>query len=185
MPAVPYRNPNNYVKYSARLAEVLGKSETEGAIWANQFDNTANRDIHIDDDGGGDLGRHQRQGRRLRLRGRLGRHARRRRARSRGSAPTSASHSPIRRAPRSTPTIRKATLKAEGSSITEGIGQGRITANLEGAPIDAAYHIPDVETCASSSISSPRKVSAWGLRAASTSRAPSAWQESSAQVIPS
>ena len=47
VPAVPYKNPNNYVKVSGRLAEQLAKSETNGAIWANQFDNVANRDGHI------------------------------------------------------------------------------------------------------------------------------------------
>src|SRR5690606_39943060 len=48
VPAVPYRNPNNYVKYSARLAEALAKTEPNGAIWANQFDNVANRQAHIE-----------------------------------------------------------------------------------------------------------------------------------------
>src|ERR1044072_366873 len=47
VPAVPYKNPNNYVKLSGRLAEQLAKTESAGAVWANQFDNTANRDAHI------------------------------------------------------------------------------------------------------------------------------------------
>ena len=146
VPAVPYRNPNNYVKYSARLAQVLDKSEKEGAIWANQFDNTANRDIHMtttaeeiwaDTNGkvdgfvsavgsGGTLGGVSRalKGKRSAIRIAL------------ADPPGSALYA----------YYTQGTLKAEGSSITEGIGQGRITRNLEGAPIDAAYHIPDVET---------------------------------------
>ena len=47
VPAKPYRDPNNYVKYSARLAEKLAKTEPNGAIWANQFDNVANREAHV------------------------------------------------------------------------------------------------------------------------------------------
>ena len=146
VPAVPYRNPNNYVKYSARLAQVLDKSEKEGAIWANQFDNTANRDIHMtttaeeiwaDTNGkvdgfvsavgsGGTLGGVSRalKGKRSAIRIAL------------ADPPGSALYA----------YYTQGALKAEGSSITEGIGQGRITRNLEGAPIDAAYHIPDVET---------------------------------------
>jgi cysteine synthase A len=146
VPAVPYRNPNNYVKYSARLADLLDKSEAAGAIWANQFDNTANRDIHTtttaeeiwaDTNGkvdgfvsavgsGGTLGGVSRalKGKRSAIRIAL------------ADPPGSALYA----------YYTQGALKAEGSSITEGIGQGRITRNLEGAPIDAAYHIPDVET---------------------------------------
>jgi cysteine synthase len=146
VPAVPYRNPNNYVKYSARLADALDKSEPEGAIWANQFDNTANRDIHMtttaeeiwaDTDGaidgfvsavgsGGTLGGVSRglKAKRSDIRIAL------------ADPPGSALYS----------FYTRGELKAEGSSITEGIGQGRITANLEDAPIDVAYFIPDAES---------------------------------------
>ena len=146
VPAVPYRNPNNYVKYSARLAAALGQTDPAGALWANQFDNTANRDIHTtttaeeiwaDTNGkvdgfvaavgsGGTLG-----------------------GVSRG---LKAKRSDIRIALADPPGsalyayYTQGALKAEGSSITEGIGQGRITANLEGAPIDTAYQIPDEES---------------------------------------
>jgi cysteine synthase len=146
VPAVPYRNPNNYVKYSARLAEALDKSEKEGAIWANQFDNTANRDIHMTttaeeiwaDTGGKIDGFVAAVG----SGGTLG-------GVSRG---LKAKRSDIRIALADPPGsalyafYTQGTLKAEGSSITEGIGQGRITRNLEGAPIDIAYAIPDEET---------------------------------------
>ena len=67
VPAVPYKNPNNYVQYSGRLAEELAKTEPNGAIWANQWDNIANRRAHIETHGAGDLGRYRRQGRRLRV----------------------------------------------------------------------------------------------------------------------
>ena len=146
VPAVPYRNPNNYVKYSARLAAALGQTDPAGALWANQFDNTANRDIHTtttaeeiwaDTNGkvdgfvaavgsGGTLG-----------------------GVSRG---LKAKRSDIRIALADPPGsalyayYTQGALKAEGSSITEGIGHGRITANLEGAPIDTAYQIPDEES---------------------------------------
>jgi cysteine synthase A len=145
VPAVPYRNPNNYVHYSARLAEALKASEAAGAVWANQFDNTANRDIHQSTtaeeiwaetggniDGfvaavgsGGTLGGVSRglKAKRADIRIAL------------ADPPGSALYAYITRGE----------LKAEGSSITEGIGQGRITKNLEGAPIDTAYFIPDEE----------------------------------------
>ena len=145
VPAVPYRDPNNYVKYSARLAETLNKIEASGAIWANQFDNTANRDIHrattaeeiwaetggrIDGfvcavGSGGTLGG-------------VSRGLKAKRAdicTALADPPGSALYAYITRGE----------LKAEGSSITEGIGQGRVTRNLEGAPIDTAYFIPDEE----------------------------------------
>ncbi len=51
VPAAPYRNPNNYVRYSGRLAAMLAESEPNGAIWANQFDNTANRQAHVETTG--------------------------------------------------------------------------------------------------------------------------------------
>ena len=145
VPAVPYKNPNNYVKYSARLAEALNKSEANGAIWANQFDNVANRDGHIDTtaqeiwkqtsgkvDGfvsavgsGGTLA-----GVAAGLRG----HSRNVKI---------ALADPLGAALYSYYT--DGVLKSEGSSITEGIGQGRITANLEGFRPDFSYQIPDAE----------------------------------------
>ncbi len=85
VPAVPYANPNNYVRLSGRLADELAKTEPNGAIWANQFDNVANRDGHIVDHRTGNLAADRRQGRRLHLRGRHRRHARRRRDRAQGA----------------------------------------------------------------------------------------------------
>ncbi len=145
VPAVPYSNPNNYVKLSGRLAEQLGKTEKNGAIWANQFDNIANRQGHIETTGpeiwrqtdgkvdgfvcsvgtGGTLA-----GIAMALK-------------SYNSAVRIALADPMGAALYSYYTT--GTLKSEGSSITEGIGQGRITKNLEGAPIDTAYQIPDEE----------------------------------------
>lgn len=145
VPAVPYKDPNNYVRYSQRLAEALAATEPGGAVWANQFDNVANRDIHMTTtaeeiwaetggriDGfvsavgsGGTLGGVSRG-----LKGKSG-NVRIALADPLGSALFSY--------------YTTGELKAEGSSITEGIGQGRITKNLEGAPIDTAYQISDVD----------------------------------------
>jgi cysteine synthase A len=145
VPAVPYSNPNNYVKLSGRLAEQLAKTEKNGAIWANQFDNVANREGHIETTGpeiwrqtdgkvdgfvcavgtGGTLA-----GIAMALK-------------SYNSAVRVALADPMGAALYSYYTTGK--LKSEGSSITEGIGQGRITKNLEDAPIDTAYQIPDEE----------------------------------------
>jgi cysteine synthase A len=145
VPAVPYSNPNNYVKVSGRLAAQLAKTEKHGAIWANQFDNVANRQGHIDTTGpeiwrqtdgkvdgfvcavgtGGTLA-----GVAIALK-------------SRNKGVRIALADPMGAALYSYYTT--GTLKSEGSSITEGIGQGRITKNLEGAPIDTAYQIPDAE----------------------------------------
>jgi cysteine synthase A len=145
VPAVPYANPNNYVKLSGRLAGELAKTEPNGAVWANQFDNVANRDGHIKTTGreiwnqtegkidgfscavgtGGTLA-----GVAIALK-------------DRNSAIRVALADPFGAALYSYYTT--GVLKAEGSSITEGIGQGRITKNLEGAPIDIAYQIPDEE----------------------------------------
>ncbi|MBO0755712.1 MAG: cysteine synthase A [Bradyrhizobiaceae bacterium] len=145
VPAVPFANPNNYVKVSGRLAAELARSEKNGAIWANQFDNVANRDGHckttgpeiwVQTDGkvdgfvcavgtGGTLG-----GVALALK-------ERNRNIKIGIA------DPLGAALYSYYTT--GVLKAEGSSITEGIGQGRVTKNLEGVPIDVAYQIPDEE----------------------------------------
>ena len=145
VPAAPYKDPNNYVKYSGRLAAELAEKEPNGAIWANQFDNVANRDGHYrhlgpevwDQTGGridaftcaagtggtiagvGKYLKEQNAGVRIQLADPMG---------------AALYHY-----------YKHGELKAEGSSITEGIGQGRITANLEGAPIDDAYQIPDSE----------------------------------------
>ncbi|MGO9868144.1 MAG: cysteine synthase A [Rhodomicrobium sp.] len=145
VPAVPYKNPNNYVKYSARLAAALNETLPQGAIWANQFDNIANRQGHIEttaeeiwrDTGG-------------KVDGFIC---------SAGTGGTLGGVSIGLKAKRSGIVIGVADplgsaiynyyahgeLKAEGSSITEGIGQGRITANLEGVTVDKAYQIPDAE----------------------------------------
>src|SRR6202045_1127240 len=145
VPAVPYSNPNNYVKVSGRLAEQLARTEPNGAIWANQFDNVANRQGHIETTGpeiwnqtdgkvdgfscavgtGGTLA-----GVAVALK-------------ERNKNVRIALADPMGAALYSYYTT--GTLKSEGSSITEGIGQGRITKNLEGAPIDTAYQIPDAE----------------------------------------
>ena len=145
VPAVPYANPNNYVKISGRLAERLAKEEAAGAVWANQFDNVANRQAHIDTTGpeifdelggkvdgficacgtGGTLA-----GVGMALK------ARNPKIRIGLADPFGAALYSF---------YTTGVLKAEGSSITEGIGQGRITANLENAPIDIAYQIPDRE----------------------------------------
>ena len=145
VPAVPYSNPDNYVRYSGRLAEELAKTEPNGVVWANQFDNTANREGHRTTTGpeiweqtdgkvdaftcavgsGGTLA---------------------------GIAMALKERNPNIRITLADPMgaalfsyYTKGELKSEGSSITEGIGQGRITANLEQAPIDDALQIPDEE----------------------------------------
>jgi len=145
VPAVPYRDPNNYVKYSARLAEALAKTEPNGAIWANQFDNVANRQAHIETtaeeiweqtggkvDGfccavgsGGTLGGVS-----------IGLKAKRKDIQIGLADPPGAALYSY---------YTTGQLKAEGSSITEGIGQGRITKNLEGVVVDHAWQIPDDE----------------------------------------
>jgi len=143
VPAAPYRNPNNYVRYSGRLAEELARTEPNGAIWANQFDNVANRQAHVETTGpeiweqtggkvdgficavgsGGTLAgvamALQDKGVKIGL------------ADPEGAALYSY--------------YTTGELKSEGSSITEGIGQGRITANLEGLTPDFSYRIPDAE----------------------------------------
>jgi cysteine synthase A len=145
VPAVPYKNPNNYVKYSARLAEAMAKTSPNGAIWANQFDNVANRRAHVETtaqeiweqtngkvDGfvsavgsGGTLGGVS-----------DGLKARNKNIRIALADPLGAALYSY---------YTTGVLKAEGSSITEGIGQGRITKNIEGAIVDEAFQIPDAE----------------------------------------
>jgi cysteine synthase len=145
VPAVPYSNPNNYVRVSGRLADELAKTEPNGAIWANQFDNIANRDGHMQTTGpeiwnqtggqvdgftcavgtGGTLA-----GVAIALK-------------ERNRSIKTALADPFGAALYSYYTA--GVLKSEGSSITEGIGQGRVTRNLEGAPIDMAYRISDEE----------------------------------------
>jgi len=139
VPAKPYSDPDNYVRYSGRLAEELG------AVWANQFDNIANRAAHIETTGpeiwqqtegtvdgftcavgtGGSLG---------------------------GVSMALKDKNPDIKIVLADPMgaalyhyYKYGTLKAEGSSITEGIGQGRITGNLENVVIDDAFQIPDSE----------------------------------------
>ncbi len=145
VPAVPYANPNNYVKVSGRLAEAIAKTEPAGAIWANQFDNVANRRAHLATTGpeiwtqtdgkvdaficsvgtGGTLAG-------------VGMYLKQRNPKVRiGIA------DPMGAGLYSW--YKHGVLKAEGDSITEGIGQNRITANLEGAPVDDAFQIPDAE----------------------------------------
>jgi len=145
VPAVPYRDPNNYVKISGRLAEELSRRESAGAIWANQFDNVANRRAHVETTGpeiwqqtdgridgfvcavgtGGTLA-----GVAMALK-------------QRRASVRVAAADPLGAAIYSW--IKTGELKSHGSSITEGIGQNRVTANLEGAPVDDAYEIPDEE----------------------------------------
>jgi cysteine synthase A len=145
VPAVPYRDDNNYVKYSGRLAAELDKTEPNGAIWANQFDNVANRNIHVETTGPEIWS--QTDGR---IHGFVC---------AVGTGGTLAGVATALRGRK--PDIRigladpmgaalfsyytSGELKAEGSSITEGIGQGRITANLEGFRPDIAFRIPDDE----------------------------------------
>jgi cysteine synthase A len=145
VPAVPYANPNNYVKLSGRLAERLAAERPEGAIWANQFDNIANRDAHVratgpeifTDTGGEIDGFVCAVGTGGTLAG-IGLALKERKP-----SVKIAIADPMGAALYSYYTTGE--LKSSGSSITEGIGQGRITANLEGAPIDIAYQVSDEE----------------------------------------
>ncbi|NGN39724.1 cysteine synthase A [Mesorhizobium sp. CGMCC 1.15528] len=145
VPAVPYKNPNNYVKVSGRLAEQMAKSDPNGAIWANQFDNVANRDGHIRttaqeiwaQTGGKVDGFVSAVGTGGTLAGvAMG-------LKENSNAVKIALADPLGAALFSYYTSGE--LKSEGSSITEGIGQGRITANLEGFTPDFSYQIPDEE----------------------------------------
>ena len=145
VPAVPYRNPNNYVKVSGRLAERLAKSEAHGAIWANQFDNVANRDGHVhttakeiwEQTGGKLHGFVSAVGTGGTLAGvAAGLRGHRRDVKIALADPLGAALYSF---------YTSGELKSEGGSITEGIGQGRITANLEGFQPDFSYQIPDAE----------------------------------------
>ena len=186
VPALPYRNPNKYVHYSRRLAEALAKTEPDGAIWANQWDNTANRQAHIETtsqeiwpetdgkvDGfvsavgsGGTLGgvsdglKAKRKTIQIAL----------------ADVPGAALYS----------YYTTGVLKSEGSSITEGIGQGRITKNIEGAVVDQRL---SHSGCGIGRRLLPalvrRKACAWAARPASTSPAPSAWPGRSGPATPS
>lgn len=145
VPAVPFKNPENFVHVSRRLAEDLAKTEPAGAIWANQFDNLANRQGHIDLTGpeifeqtggkvdgficavgtGGTLS---------------------------GVGIALKERNPDIKIGLADPMgaaifnyFKHGELKSSGNSITEGIGQGRITANIEGMPIDEMYQVPDEE----------------------------------------
>lgn len=143
VPAVPYSNPDNYVHVSERKALELAQSNPQGAIWANQFDNTANRDAHIE--GTAQEIWRQTDGK---VDGFIC---------AVGTGGTLAGVGIGLKAKNPNITIAIAdpmgsalyhhyahgTLKSEGSSITEGIGQGRITQNLQGAPIDDAFQIHD------------------------------------------
>lgn len=145
VPAVPYKNPNNYVKVSGRLADQLAKSDPHGAIWANQFDNIANRDGHIrttaqeiwTQTGGKVDGFVSAVGTGGTLAGVAAG------LREKNPDIKIALADPLGAALYSYYT--EGVLKAEGSSITEGIGQGRITANLDGFTPDFSYQIPDGE----------------------------------------
>lgn len=143
VPPAPYKNPDNYVRYSGRLAAELAKTEPNGAIWANQFDNTANRQAHIDTTGpeiwaqtdgkvdgficaAGSGGTVAGVGQVLQPKGvKVGL----------ADPEGAALHS----------FYTTGELASSGGSITEGIGQGRITANLEGFTPDMSYCIPDAE----------------------------------------
>src|SRR6059058_3029391 len=146
VPAVPYRNPNNYVKISGRMAERLAREEPNGAVWANQFDNIANRQAHVettgpeiwDQTGGKVDGFVCAVGTGGTLAGVA------EALRSRNPAIAIALADPPGAALFSYYTTGE--LRSEGSSITEGIGQGRITGNLEGLHVDHAFQIPDEES---------------------------------------
>ncbi len=145
VPAVPYKDPNNYVHVSERLAKELAESEPNGVLWANQWDNVANRQAHLEGTGpeiwkqtdgkldgficavgtGGTLG-----GISLALK-------------ERNKDVAIGLADPMGAALFHYYT--QGELKSEGSSITEGIGQGRITKNLEDVIIDKPYQIPDEE----------------------------------------
>ena len=145
VPAVPYADENNYVKYSGRLAAELAEKHEAGAVWANQFDNVANRQAHIETTGPEIW--HQTDGKvdgftcAIGTGGTLA-----------GIGLYLKEQNPNVRIAAADPMganmyhwFKHGELRSEGTSITEGIGQGRVTANIEGAPIDDAYQISDAE----------------------------------------
>ena len=143
VPAAPYSNPNNFVRYSERLAKELAKTEPNGVIWANQFDNVANRQAHVETTGpeiweqtggkvdgfccavgsGGTLAgvaaALQPKGVKVAIADPMG--------------------------AKLYSYYKTGELEGDGSSIAEGIGQVRITRNLEGFTPDFAYQVPDEE----------------------------------------
>ena len=145
VPAVPYKDPNNYVRYSEKLAKDLAKENSNGVIWANQFDNTANLEGHYNS-----TGPEIWQQTKGNIDGFIC---------SVGSGGTIAGISKFLKEQKSDVTIglsdplgsalynfyQNGELKAEGNSISEGIGQGRITENLNCAKIDKAYQVSDEE----------------------------------------
>ena len=134
VPAVPYKDPNHYVKQAERYAQELAKSEPNGVLYANQWDNLEQPQRPRALDRPRDLGADRRPRRRLHLRDRHRRHARGRRRVPEGARTRRARSSrPTRWAPRCTSWIKHGVLESEGSSITEGIGQGRVTGNIDGA----------------------------------------------------
>jgi cysteine synthase A len=146
VPAVAYANPNNYVHYSRRLAEALAATEPNGAVWANQFDNVANRDGHArwtaeeiwDQTQGRIDGFVSAVGTGGTLAGvALGLRARSKDVKIALADPPGAALYAY---------YTKGVLEAHGSSITEGIGQGRITKNLEGFVPDVSFEIPDTDS---------------------------------------
>ena len=143
--AVPYANPNHYVKASQRLAEEMAKTEPKGAIWANQFDNTANRNAHFE--GTGPEIWDQTEGKvdgficSVGSGGTLGGVSMALKERNKNiqiglADPGGASLFSY---------YKTGELKAEGTSVTEGIGQSRITANLQDVVVDDAWRIDDAE----------------------------------------
>jgi len=143
VPAAPYRNQNNYIRYSGRLAAALARTEANGAVWANQFDNVANRQAHIEttapeiweETGGRVDGFVSAVGSGGTIAG-VGLYLQPKGVKIGLADPEGASlHS----------FYTQGTFDAPGTSITEGIGQGRITANLEGFTPDFSWRIPDAE----------------------------------------
>ena len=145
VPAVPYRNDNNYVKVAARTAERLAREHPHGAIFANQFDNVANRDVHVrttgpeiwEQTGGKVDGFVSAIGTGGTLCGvAMALKERNKNVKIAVADPEGAAMYSY---------FTTGELKSEGTSITEGIGQGRVTKNVDGTPVDFAYRIPDSE----------------------------------------
>ena len=146
VPAAPYKDENNYVKFSKKLANKIDKESSYGAVWANQFDNTANKMSHLETTGPEIWA--QTQGRVDAFVSAIGtggtiagvgqflKHKNKNIKVCLADPPGAALYN----------YYTHGKLEAEGSSITEGIGQGRITANLKDSTIDEAFYIPDQET---------------------------------------